>query len=194
MDSRLLFVIVGFSRLLLLSAAREEHGEFPEQHAVSDSGADEAGAGRPGGLSSGVRAVRRRVFIPVCGVPVYRICQAKQWRLTPCTILESRLESSSDSDGTTYRFLVRYEYVFDGRKYVGDRYNFALGSSGGHDSKLRLVQSLPPGRRVTCWVDPAKPWISVIDRTPPGDLWFGLFPVVFVAIGGALMFAGEVGF
>ena len=106
-------------------------------------------------------------------------------------VLESRLESSSDSDGTTYRLLVRYEYVFDGRKYVGDRYNFALGSSGGHESKMRLVQSLPPGRRVTCWVDPAKPWISVIDRTPPGDLWFGLFPLVFVAIGGALMFAPE---
>src|SRR5436190_23898634 len=61
--------------------------------------------------------------------PLVEISQAKSWRPTPCTILESKVESHRGSKSTTYNIAVRYEYFVDDRRYEGTRYKFMSGSS-----------------------------------------------------------------
>ena len=45
----------------------------------------------------------------------------------------------------------------------------------------------PPGARVPCWVDPAHPEEAVLDRDLSAMWLFGLFPLVFIAVGGGGM-------
>ncbi|HBL29738.1 MAG TPA: hypothetical protein DD490_23120 [Acidobacteria bacterium] len=115
---------------------------------------------------------------------------ARSWAATPCTILESRVVESSDSDGSTYRVDVTYAYVFNGREYQGSRYDFMGGSSSGRESKDAVVAENPPGSRTTCWVDPDDPSQAVFDRGLSWIYLIGLFPLVFVAVGAGGMIYG----
>jgi hypothetical protein len=123
-------------------------------------------------------------------LPLWRVAQARSWTETPCTILESRLGSSADSDGDTWRVEVRFAYQAGGGPEAGgaaresDRYDLAGGVyTSGRDGKAAIVAGLPPGRRMTCWVDPRDPGQAVLVRDPPASLWFGAITLLFPAAG-----------
>lgn len=104
------------------------------------------------------------------------------WAEVPCTILSSGLDESTDSDGTTARVAVRYRYVWDGRTYEGDRYDFSSGRTNvGMGAMRRAVEALPPGTETTAFVDPDDPASAVLNRNLPTGTWLGavflLFPV-----------------
>jgi hypothetical protein len=51
------------------------------------------------------------------------------------------------------------------------------------------VRKFPSGSQATCFVDPASPGDAVLERNATGELWFGLIPLAFVAVGaGGLIF------
>ena len=120
--------------------------------------------------------------------PIVEISQAKNWRPTPCTILESKVESHRGSKSTTYNVAVRYEYFVDDRRYEGTRYKFMSGSSSGQDDKQEIVDRLSPGTKATCYVNRRDPADSVIERGFTGDIFLGCIPLVFALIGAGGLF------
>lgn len=104
--------------------------------------------------------------------PLRGLLASRSWVATPCTILQSGLESHPDSDGQTVsRLALRYTYDVGGRSFEGTRYDFGFeGFSTGEERKLRTAATLPSGTRTTCLVDPQQPERSVISRAVDGDL------------------------
>jgi len=114
--------------------------------------------------------------------PGLSLLASQTWRETPCVILSSQVAESS-GDSTTYKVDVLYAYSVDGRAYQSKRYGFDDWSSSGRDGKQEIVNTLPPGTRTTCWVDPADPSRAVLSRSLRPVYLIGLFPLVFVLIG-----------
>lgn len=127
-------------------------------------------------------------FLAFFVIPAAKVVAARAWRETPCTILESRVATHSDSDGDdTYSVEVRYAYTYDGREHRSDRFRFMGGSSSGYAGKEAVVRRLSPGTRTVCYVDPANPADAVLDRGLSLEYLFALIPLVFVLIGGGGM-------
>lgn len=122
-------------------------------------------------------------LLPFLGRPVVQAIGARSWPEVPCTILESRVESHSGDDSTTYSVEVRYEYEVDGRLYRSDRYRFMGGSSSGYDGKAEVVAGLPAGSRKVCYVDPKDPSRAVLDRSLGAWVLLSLIPLLFIAVG-----------
>ncbi len=57
------------------------------------------------------------------------------------------------------------------------------GSSSGHRGKQAIVDSLPPGTRTVCYVNPEQPSEAVLKKGVPWEILFGLIPLVFVIFG-----------
>ena len=120
--------------------------------------------------------------------PALRILTARSWREVPCVVLSSRVVGHSDSDGTTYSVDILYSFAVDGRELKANRYSFMTGSSSGYDGRAAIVARYPPGRHSVCYVNPSDPADAVLTRDATPDIWFGLLPLIFVAVGGGGMF------
>lgn len=119
-------------------------------------------------------------------LPVDRWSQARFWRECPAVVIESRLAEIADSDGgDAYRVEARYRYRFEGRSYTGDRFNFtSVSTNMGVPAMRDAVQRLPAGTETICWVNPAAPGESVLDRSwPPGTVIGFFFSLPFLLIG-----------
>lgn len=117
-------------------------------------------------------------------IPVMGWWEARSWQEVPCTVAESRVGASSDSDGTTYRVEVTFDYTFDGGQYRSSRYNFHDNVySGGYDGKAAVVARYPPGTQTTCWANPASPAEAVLERGFLPAYLLGLLPMIFVVVG-----------
>ena len=135
-------------------------------------------------------------------LPLMRALEAENWVEVPCTILDSRVGESRDDDGTTYRVEVRYAYHFqagdlesdpDAPRYESERYDFMEGMySSSSEEKHAEVRRLAPGTQTTCRVDPRSPDQAVLKPGMPGDLWWGMFTLLFPLIGFALVVGGVV--
>ena len=113
---------------------------------------------------------------------------ARSWEEIPCRIVSSQVTESSDSDGSTYRVDITYTYVVEGGGEVrGSRYDFMVGSTSGYDGKAAIVARYPPGTQAICWVNPKNATESVISRDFSLTYLIGLFPLIFVAVGGGGM-------
>jgi hypothetical protein len=115
--------------------------------------------------------------------PAYQMVQATQWQQTPCRIISSEVKTHRGSDGNTYSIHIVYSYEFDGQLYESDRYKFADWSSSGWGGKQKVVNRYPPGAVAECYVNPAEPSQAVIHRGFSTDMFFGVIPLVFIAVG-----------
>jgi hypothetical protein len=115
--------------------------------------------------------------------PVIKTVQGRQWNAVPCTVISSRVQSHSSDDGTTYSADILYAYEIEGREYRANRYQFLGGSSSGRRGKQRIVDQHPPGAKKICYVNPRDPTDAVLYRGFSTMMWFGLIPLVFVAVG-----------
>jgi hypothetical protein len=116
--------------------------------------------------------------------PLYQIRAARDWVETPCMIESSQVGIHSDSDGTSYSIDIVYKYLVDRQWHQSDRYSFQYGASSGREGKQRVVNRYPAGSEKTCYVDPDDPTQAVLNRDFVPGMWFGLFPLIFVAAGG----------
>jgi len=115
--------------------------------------------------------------------PVLGILAAREWPEVPCTVLSSEVKSHRSDDGTTYSIEISYSYEVAGREYQSRRYHFMGGSSSGYSGKRAVVDRHRPGSRTVCYVNPHDPTDAVLERGYTPDLWFGLIPLAFVAVG-----------
>lgn len=123
------------------------------------------------------------IFIPFFGMPMYQVWSSRGWTEVPCTVERSEVESHPGDDSTTYSIEVLYTYRLGARSYRSDRYSFAIGSDGNYSRKQEIVDSLPPGTRTVCWVNPNDPFDSVLSRKLGHYWWFAFLPLIFVAVG-----------
>ena len=121
--------------------------------------------------------------------PVSKILVASRWPAVPCVVISSEVRSHDSDDGTTYSVNILYRYEFNGREFKSNRYHFMGGSSSGYSGKQAVVSRHPPGSSSTCYVNPGDPTEAVLERGFTPDLWFGLIPLAFVAVGAGLLIA-----
>lgn len=114
---------------------------------------------------------------------------AENWVETPCAILESRVQTHSDSDGDTYSVDILYAYTHKGRQFRSNRYEFIGGSSSGYEGKAAAVARYPAGAQAVCYVDPDHPESAVLKRELGAKAFLALIPVALVLVG----IAGLVG-
>jgi len=104
--------------------------------------------------------------------PVEALLKARRWAPASCEVRSSKLlsELSHGRDSvTTHGIEIGYRWVQGGATYTGNRYDFYgwLSNVTGDDD-AEIVRSLPPGTRVTCYVDPLDPREAVIDKDVHG--------------------------
>jgi hypothetical protein len=119
--------------------------------------------------------------------PLMKTWQAKSWPETPCTIISAEVGSHSDEDGTTYSIDITYGYDFSRRTYRADRYDFIGGSSSGRRGKQAVVDRYKKAANPMCFVNPKKPSEAVLQRELTVKNAIGLFPLIFVVAGAAVM-------
>lgn len=116
--------------------------------------------------------------------PLRGIVLASDWERTPCVVLGSRVDVREDGDGDTYKAVVRYAWVRDGRRHESERYDFFDTHSSGRRGKEEIVSRFPAGSESHCWVNPRDPSEAVLSRSLKlGGFLHALFPLPFVAVG-----------
>ncbi|MFH1731032.1 MAG: DUF3592 domain-containing protein, partial [Planctomycetota bacterium] len=133
-------------------------------------------------------AVGIGVFYAMFLRPMMKIEHAKGWPEVPCTVISSRVQSHEGDDSTTYSVDIFYSYTFDGHEYKSNRYSFMTASSSGYEGKKAVIVAHPKGRKTVCYVNPDDPAEAVLERGYTADMWFGLIPLVFVAVGAGGIF------
>jgi hypothetical protein len=146
-----------------------------------------------GALLGAAALVAGGVLLSLVSASLLGYVAARNWTATPCTILASTVESSTNSKGRVFtRLSVRYAYQAAGRRFEGTRYEFGPDASSGSDRAAQLAASLPAGMQVTCYVDPAEPDRSVVSREFSTELLeVGLPGLLFSGIG-VVMLVGTV--
>lgn len=127
--------------------------------------------------------------------PALGLLAARSWVEAQCLVQASRVEESSDSDGSTYKPVIEYTYTFGGDEYRSSRYQFLEVSSSGYEGKAEIVARYQPGTRVVCYVNPDNPAEAVLVRDLSWVYLLGLLPLIFVAVGaGGIVHALRGGF
>lgn len=125
--------------------------------------------------------------------PIWLSVVSGSWPTVPCVIASSEVESRTDSDGTSYKVAITFDYEFNGSPYSGGSYNFNVSSSSGKKGKQKVVNKYPIGTHTTCYVNPGKPEQAVISREIPGIVYFVIpFTSIFMGIG-LVVIVGSMG-
>ena len=113
--------------------------------------------------------------------------EAPRWTPTPCTVESSHVrEHESTSDGHTsytYSVDILYRYQVSGHTYRANRWRFPGGSSSGRAAKEAIVDEYPPGRELTCYVNPRDPVLAVIQPQLGASALLFALPLVFALVG-----------
>ncbi|WP_248475645.1 DUF3592 domain-containing protein [Vibrio alginolyticus] len=94
---------------------------------------------------------------------------SQNWNVIPAKIISAEVESLKYEDTNRRRKIsygpkVSYEYNYDGKIYVSNRYSWVKSYDNGklHDAAKRLVYSKQKGKEIKIFVNPAKPSESVV--------------------------------
>jgi hypothetical protein len=111
--------------------------------------------------------------------------KSRSWPSTRGTITAAELEEKSDSDGTTYRARVVYEYRTNRGVYSSSRVFFGdwLATNASRAAAARRVKKYPVGSTVTVFHDPARPSRTVLEPGLNGYFWFEIAFGLVVAFG-----------
>ena len=125
--------------------------------------------------------------------PLIESYQAKSWPSAKCKITHSKVKVHADSDGNSYKPIVKFEFTVDGINFKGDRPTLQ-DISGSKKWAQRVVKRYPLGTIQTCYFDSNPPQKSVLSRDFELSFYtFSLFPLLFVVVGGFIMGAGVRG-
>jgi hypothetical protein len=105
---------------------------------------------------------------------------------TTATVLETRIDESSDNDGRrVYRPAVHIRYSVAGQPYDVWTYDVTRAYSSGREDKQAAIDRLEVGHEYLCWYDPLNPARSVLVRGYSWWFWpLALVPIGFMLIGG----------
>lgn len=99
------------------------------------------------------------------------------------TVVDHRVDSEKGGRSTTFRPVVIYKYVIEGREFSADRISFETWSSSDSSFAEEFVRNRPVGAAIPVYVDPANPAFSVLRvGVQPQQLMFLLFLTPFVTL------------
>lgn len=114
------------------------------------------------------------------GHQVYDGASTYFWQPTPCVIETSRVVADEYDDD--HLFEVTYRWTWEGREYRGDRlWPHYQGSSLTKANAFTVAY--PPGRQVTCLVDPDEPSEASLERPSVWSAFLILIPFPFLGVG-----------
>ena len=118
--------------------------------------------------------------------PLWGMFRSQDWKPTPCQIVSSELKHNGES----VTIAVVYKYSVNDQEHRSDRFCFCqMNSNTSIQWKQTTVAKYPPGMQTNCYVNPDDPNDAVIERGWVPDMWWGLFPIPFVAVGVAALLA-----
>lgn len=123
-------------------------------------------------------------------VPVVRAVEGRSWVQTPCRVIDCAVRRHRRRFGPTYSVDIVYEYEAAGRPYRSDRWDFFPSMPGlGHDAAAAVARLHPPGRMLSCYVNPRDPGQAVLDRRLRSGFPRILLPLALLAAGFAALYA-----
>jgi hypothetical protein len=128
------------------------------------------------------------------GRTLWNVWSAKSWQPAQCEITFSQVAGAGSHSRDTSRVDIQYRFTWNGQRFTGKRYDFSVGSDNFNNAaKVAIVAQHQPGQMVACFVDPADPTQSVINRDMKWGYLFGLafgapFALVPIAILGAVLY------
>ncbi len=132
-----------------------------------------------------------------CGVITYSWVQENRtrfWEKTPCTVIDGRIEETSDHQGGfSFQPRIRYSYEFGGKPHTSDRVAPTAVIEDDYADAQEILDAFPAGKEAFCHVDPGDPAKSVLQHGSPWMILIALFPLIFVAVGLGIMLAGRAG-
>lgn len=127
------------------------------------------------------------------GLPLAKTIRAQRWDERTALILKSEVVTSRDDDGSVYSPELNFEYEYQGRKYRSSTWSTGFASSSFKGAAQGVVDRFPVGSEPPCYVNPDDPSQAVLDRSFQKSNLFALFMLIFLAIGGGLMWAAVRG-
>ncbi len=119
--------------------------------------------------------------------PMWQLSQATSWNDTEATITFSEVKIDRDSEGTTYRPEIRFKYVVNGESFESSNRVFFSWSSSNQSWARKTVERYPVGSKHMCYYDPSQPSFAVLDRDFNWTYCLGSFTLIFVIIGGVII-------
>jgi Protein of unknown function (DUF3592) len=87
----------------------------------------------------------------------------KDWKRVTGKIVESTIETSTDSDGDTkYRAKVLYTYSFQNQSYNGNRIHYGYSASSDREDFEMLIARYSPEEPAPIYINPNRPDESVL--------------------------------
>lgn len=144
-----------------------------------------------GTLFFGVFLVMGLVFTAWISREVWRVLDTYRWTKTECQILSSSARQREDAGGSgkPYEFVVEYRYQADHEALTSTRWSTKEAHFERYDEAARLAERFRAGSRVDGWRDPADAQAVVLERQNPLSALVVLFPLIFVAVGAAGIWA-----
>lgn len=110
------------------------------------------------------------------------------WPEVPAVILESQLIPYPGASRNLYRLDIRFEYTWNGQRFVGDRFDFDQTAYSDSGRNAKIITEFPAGHVFPARVNPKAPEIAVIRP----KLHWGLlqsmgFGMMSVALGGGVI-------
>ena len=113
-------------------------------------------------------------FVAMTIYPVYKVLGAVGWEQTECTIVSSELGHGHRGN---YFPTVTYHYTMQGRDFTGNRRSFDSTSLPGYFAEDVVAQH-PVGSVSACYVNRSDSTDSVMDKSLPWSVVFGVIPLI----------------
>ena len=145
------------------------------------------------GIIGFVLFILNAIFLTILFFMRRKMAAVSQWPSTMGTVMMSRIEQRSSSEGgyTDYP-VVQYSYQIGGQAYQG--YKLAPGPEVGGTGAGKVVARYPAGAQVMVFYNPQNPSEAVLERKAPAQwlLWLilaifdcvlcGVIPVIWWAM------------
>ncbi|MCB1230504.1 MAG: DUF3592 domain-containing protein [Verrucomicrobiae bacterium] len=112
-----------------------------------------------------------------------------RWEEVPCEIVRCEIAADSGRDDP-FQLETSYRYRFQGNRLTSDRYSLQPKKSGEYEKLALLRKDLLENPAPICFVNPDAPSEAVLRRSAVSAGLFSFFPLIFVAIGGGIVWFG----
>lgn len=111
--------------------------------------------------------------------------RSRDWEPTEAVMEKAWVKITHRTRHSMHQVAVEFRYRYQGQSHLGTRHSFHSSAIGeGEDHAQQVVNSLPAGKTVTCWVNPDDPDEAVLDPSLPLQSgWAVFFATPFLAMG-----------
>ncbi|MCB1065273.1 MAG: DUF3592 domain-containing protein, partial [Verrucomicrobiae bacterium] len=115
------------------------------------------------------------------------------WTETPCEIVRCEIQVEANREDDPFQLVVDYRYQFEGRRFESNQVALQTQRTDDYEKLALKRRGILEDRELFCYVNPDNPSQAVIERRALTSGLFMLFPLLFVAIGGFIIWGGVGG-